>query len=388
MHIDGEQTRRTAWVAVGLGACLLAVSCSHKSDGETTAATRQSVTQLLSITLSAPDHVAPTAPVLECADTLSLAARASVTGTVVALGSASPSFSAAHAVNVTGDVWSRSLATVASAVQIGTVAVLHAGQLQTSAGDSIGGTDATTHGIDPTSKAHRGPSPYPSGTASDDVARQGRDDRRSRARTLRPTVSTAAEGEHLQLSAGTYYLTGLQLARASTVTLDPADGAVIVYVTTSLQLDAAVASPAGPLASFFVGYFGTNGVNLGISGAPFYGDIVAPSASLTIHAASSPHSGFFAAANMTLTASAAVQYAPPTALVTASLPNLVCVEPAGSGQYIALFGYNNATDAIGHVPVGPQNEDLPRTRGAGPASRTTCQSTRRGRLRRDSTAAR
>ena len=68
---------------------------------------------------------------------------------------------------------------------------------------------------------------------------------------------------------------------------------------------------------------------------------------------------------MTLTANAAIQYEKPTAIITASTPNLVCVEPAGSGKYIALFGYNNASGAITHVPVGPKNMMSPGPTGQG-----------------------
>lgn len=342
------------WV---LGAALLLAACSRHGQ-ESVATTQQTLPGTLSITLSAPHGVSPTAPVIECSSSLALASRTSVTGTVVALGSSSPSFSAAHDVGVTGDAWSRSLASLASAVQI--TGTLHASQVQTAAGDSIGSTDAAPV-IDPTSNLTWSIA-YPTGTGSD-VALSG-----GATQSLSPglygTVSTAA-GANLQLSAGTYYLTGLQLARGSTVTLDPGNGAVIVYVTTSLKLDAAVSSPAGPAASFFVGYFGADAIGLGISGAPFYGDVVAPSTSITFHPASSPHSGFFAATDMTLTASTVVEYAKPTALVAASTPNAICVEPAGTGQYIALFGYNNATGAIKHVPVGPKNLMSPGALGQG-----------------------
>jgi hypothetical protein len=94
------------------------------------------------------------------------------------------------------------------------------------------------------------------------------------------TVFTNAR---LQLTAGTYFFTGLQLEPQSILEVDESAGPVLIFVSQSIIYRGRIAEPGGATATVFLGYTGTNAVFLE---APFNGTLVAPNANLTLGAGS------------------------------------------------------------------------------------------------------
>jgi hypothetical protein len=339
----------------------LALGCSHGREESASlqlaAVTHPPVTTTLM--LSAPNPLSPTAPVLEASNSVTLGPGANVTGTVVSLGGGSVGLKAQPSSTVTGDVWSRALAILRPSVQVG--GILHASQTVLGPNVVLGGTDSAPP-FDPVSTLTWTVT-YPPGTASDVTLQE--DVTQALAPGVYGTVTTK-HNANLQLSAGTYYVAGLDLGRSSTLTLDPGNGPVIIYVSTDLDIGSTIAPPVGSAAAnLFIGYLGTEPVHLGTAGVPFSGALVAPWTSITLLAQDAPHVGFFAASDVVVAPGAPVQYAAPTALVAASTPDLICVANTAPGQYVALFGYNNASDALGRVTVGPNNQFSPGPAGQG-----------------------
>jgi hypothetical protein len=307
---------------------------------------REDLTGPVTITLSAPNPLAPIDPVLLASNEVRLGSAANVvSGTTVGMGSGGVEALNAGSSAVLNETWSRAFATIGSSVQIrGT---LHASQ-------SLLGPLATATAFDKTPRFDP-PSTlswtvqYPAGTASNVTLAAGT------TKTLAPGLYgtvTVNDRANLTLSAGTYYLTGLKLVTAqSAVTLNQANGPIIVYVASTLALTGKLTPSSGPRTDLLIAYLGTNAISLGDGGAPFTGAIVAPSTILTFQAVNGIHTGFFAAQDLTLAAGAQVQYQRPLAVITAAQPaGQICNQLIGDSgvppQNIGRF-----------CPIGPCADD-------------------------------
>jgi hypothetical protein len=311
-----------------LGYLLLAVplGCSTKGDVHATAfvqnvsgvaATVDSVTVAptpppvsQSFTISVPTSVAPFAPTLVASGAVTLGPDASVCGTVVAMGTCLLGYSAAPGSQVSGNVWSNSPAVLAPFASVG--GTLYAAQ-STTIGATVGSTNTAPQFSPPATVTWN--VTYPAGSGQNVLLLPAQT--QALAPGLYGNVTTTV-GSNLQLTAGTYYLSDLIVAPASTVTLDESTGPVIVYVTGILAPQANFAANGGSPSDFFIGYLGNLPIILGAPGAPFAGTIVAPSASITFNAASAPHQGYFAATDVILNPGAQVQYAEPLGAITAA----------------------------------------------------------------------
>ena len=299
--------------------------CSTAAQSESAATVSEPLTLPATITLTVPNPLSPLAPVLVGSNSVTTNSSSNVvSGTTVAMGTSGFSAGTNSSVN---DVWSRGTAHLSTGVHVR--GILHASSAVTSLGDVISGTD-TSPMLDPPSTLSWTVS-YPPGTASNVTLAQ------STTQTLKPglygtvTVGSLAT---LNLSSGTYYLTGFTIAPQATINLAQATGPVIIYVSTSLSMGGTFLSTipdAGPGTGpdLLVAYLGTAAVTVGdqsctlISGTcgPYNGAIVAPSATLTIQAVTGGvNTGFFAAQQVVLASNAQVSYAPPLALVAAANP--------------------------------------------------------------------
>ena len=306
-------TAGAVWIAWGCVAGMLGCSGEAGSRaGEATGSEGQDLTGPYTITLSAPDPLSSTAPVLEGANGVTVNSNSTVlAGTIVAMGASGFSAGGSAVVN---DVWSRGTAHLSTNVRVrGT---LHAASAVTSLGDVIGATDTTPPFDPPTTRTWT--VTYPTGTPTNVSVPQ------SQTQALAPglygAVAVGSNGT-LDLAAGTYYLTSLSLSPRATVSVAQATGPVIVYVSTSATLGGSF-SGVSTTADLLVGYFGTAAITVGDTSCtllggtclPFVGSIIAPSATVTLQAiASGPHSGFFAAPQLVLAANARVRYRAPTA---------------------------------------------------------------------------
>ena len=109
--------------------------------------------------------------------------------------------------------------------------------------------------------------------------------------TLQPdTTQTLAPGSytsvtifsrsHLTLSAGTYFMTSLDLEPQAHLNLDQSAGPVLIYVRNSVIDRGQIASIAGTPGGFVLGYAGTQGLFIQ---TPFLaGTLIAPNAKVTI----------------------------------------------------------------------------------------------------------
>ncbi len=264
-----------------------------------------------SFTISVPTSVAPFSPALVASTAVTLGPDTSVCGSVVSMGTCLLGYSAAPASQVSGNVWSNSPAVLSPLASIG--GTLYARQATVAPGAMVGGTNTTPQFSPPATVTWN--VTYPAGSGQNVWLAP------TQTELLAPGLYgsvTTSVGSNLQLTAGTYYLSNLVVAPASTVTLDESTGPVIVYVTGALSLEANFVANGGSPSDFFIGYLGNLPIVLGAPGAPFAGAIVAPAASITFNAAPTPYQGYFAATNILLNPGAQVRYAEPLGLATAA----------------------------------------------------------------------
>jgi hypothetical protein len=108
------------------------------------------------------------------------------------------------------------------------------------------------------------------------------------------------------LRTGTYYFDSLTIARGAILRLDAREGTVVVHVRDFLVHEG-VLQYSGARSDLMLNYFGTRRVDLL---GEFDGSIVAPSATLVMHAAAGIHDGMFHAESLRLGDGAVVRKAP------------------------------------------------------------------------------
>lgn len=126
-------------------------------------------------------------------------------------------------------------------------------------------------------------------------------------------------GGSLTIKSGTYYLRSLKFESNSTVTLDQADGPVILYVETDqLALRGAIKTVTNDPPDLAIIYLGTTAFSVETL---FNGALVAPNTTATLRAVTGIHTGFFYAKDFQLLdAHARVQYRAPLPIVKAANP--------------------------------------------------------------------
>jgi len=317
-----------AWALAALSLSCLALAvwamgCSKGPGPEATESRRQGLVGPLPITLAAPMGVSPIAPAIEATNSVEVGSVAGITGTVVAMGAAAGGINAGPQVTMTGDAWSRG--GVNFGPELTLTGTLHAAITTIDPSASVGALDGTPT-FDPPSTLSWTVN-FPAGSGATLHVTGGN------AATIAPGLFqgiTVDSNATLTMQAGTYYVTDLNAATGSTVTLDQRTGPIIVYVTDSIALNGTFAPlQAGSAPDLLIAYLGTAGVSVGgASGTAFNGAIIAPSSQLSLLQASSPHTGFFAAQDVLVDVEAQVQYAPPIAVVVVS-------NPTGCGQLLS-----------------------------------------------------
>jgi hypothetical protein len=309
-----------AWL---LGCSLVAMpalsGCTGGNEGgpATLGQTASSLSAPVTITLSVPNSLSPTGPVLLGSKSVALDPNSRVvSGTTVAMGSGGLT---AQPGALLQDGWSRARATLQSHATVhGT---LFASQVDVNGtGVTIAATDPNPT-FDPVSTLSWTVQ-YPAGTASNVTLNPG--DAQSIPPGLYGSVQLHPQST-LTLSTGTYYLTDLEINPQVTVNLEQAAGPVIVYVTNQLTLHGAFVAQGGPAGpdggaaepDLLIAYLGTHEVDVKTL---FVGAIVAPFATLSLESVNGIHTGFFAAANDELKPTAQVQYGLPLAVVGAANP--------------------------------------------------------------------
>jgi hypothetical protein len=301
--------KRALFCLVSLVGAIGCADGAKLGTGET-ATERQILTFPVTITLSTPNPVAPTAPVLVGSNIVRLGARSEVvSGMTVAMGTAGLTTEPDALLNET---WSRGTAVLKDRVTVrGT---LHARTRTLGTGVVITASDLSP-AIDPPSTLSWQVN-YPPGPANNLTLNSGG------AQTLLPGkhgIITLNSQSTLTLQTGTYYLDTLSVQSASVVKLDQARGPVIVYTKDSVTLRGAFTPLVGTAPpDLLIAHLGTTPV---LVETPFNGAIIAPWASLTFRAVSGIHTGYFAAHEPILDAFAKVRYRAPLAVITASKPS-------------------------------------------------------------------
>jgi hypothetical protein len=307
----------------------------------------------IALTLATPNPLSPLAPVLTASNSVSLDPSASVvSGTVVAMGGGG--LDADINASLSNDVWSRGNVQLDSGVQVG--GTLHASNVSRGPNVVVAGTDPTPNFDPPQTLSWN--VIYPSGPTPQIAVALGH------TQTIAPGLYGSVEVDGnatLNVSSGTYYLASLNLESQGTVSINQANGPVIIYVRGTLLLNGVFTSSGGE-PNLLIGYLGSQPV---LVGSTFDGAIVAPAAQLELLSSTGVNTGFFAAKDIELESQVKVQYRLPGALTSASALNLACVNNKGSGQYEALFGYNNVTGNLSTVAVGPTNQFSPAPAGQG-----------------------
>jgi hypothetical protein len=295
-----------------LGLLLLAVAltlgCSEaEPQSESTAVDHQVLTFPVTITLSAPGGVSPTAPAVGASNSVSLGARAEVvSGLTVAMGSGGLRTQPDALLNET---WSRGVAQLGDRVRVrGT---LHA----VTRSDSVGAPPTVTSwdrnpAFDPASKLSWQVS-YPSGAANPVTLNAGQ------AATLEPGkygVVTLNSQSSLTLKSGVYYLTSLSIQADSVVIrIDQSQGPTTLYTTDALTLRGSIVALSGTEdPNLLVAHLGTAPVTVETR---YNAALIAPSATVTLRSVAGIHTGYFYAKDMALDAGARVQYRAPLGLI-------------------------------------------------------------------------
>jgi hypothetical protein len=328
--------------ALGSLLVLLALGCS--SDRQESLATRsEPLTFPVTITLTTPNPVSPTAPVLLGSNSVKLGPRAEiVTGLTVSMGTAGLSADADAFLNET---WSRGTAVLRDRVRVR--GILHAKTRTLGNNVVLSGSD-TNPRFDPPQRLSWTVN-YPSGTASDVTVNAG-------TRVLEPgryrTVTVNSPGA-LTLKTGVYYLTGLVIQSNAVVNLDQSRGPVIVYTTDALTLRGRFLPPTGTSPDLTIVHLGSTAVFVE---TVYNGTLLAPSASLTFRSVGATHTGFFQAKDPVLDAGAKVAYRAPLGLIgTSTTSGSDCRRLLGSTvpeaelpKYCAICRFNTSdTDRDG-----------------------------------------
>lgn len=308
MANDRRPTWRELCNVVGLALATLVVGCSDPSENVSMA--RQNLVPTR-ISITTPNAVAPTAPVLVGANSLRLGAASEITsGAVAAMGTGGVW---AEPDAILNETWSRGTATLRDRVRIRTT--LHA-RTRTLGSNVIVPTWDKNPALDPPQVLSWDVT-YPSAGGPDFTLNSGAVGWMSPDRWGTVNVNSQAT---LTFETGTYYLTALNLQSGATLKLDQARGPVIVYVSNTLAFRGTVvpaAGVAGTQPDWLLGYLGTSPIYVE---SRFSGALVAPFTSLTLRSVTSTHTGYFFANQVVLDAGARVKYQPPTALVRVAGP--------------------------------------------------------------------
>jgi hypothetical protein len=331
--------RRTSNPVLICALALLAIAtgCSTSGNTESTVETAGTATQALgnpstTLTISAPNPLSAIGPVLESANAIGIGPLVNVTsGSIAAMGAGGIATQPGDALN---DVWSVGPVLLGSNTLVrGT---LFAASVTQGLGDVVNARN-TTPPITPPSTLTWTVS-YPSGTANSFIVNPGP------PLTLKPGLYGAITVNPLgtlNLSAGTYYLSGLAVNPTGTVKIDQTNGPVIIYVNGALLLDGPFVATGGGPPDLFVGYLGQLPIVLnGLPGCTaFNGALVAPFALLTLDAGT--YAGFYSAQNIVVAGNAQISYQAPLAIAAAAL---AAGGTSGTGS-ISDAGILNAPDA-------------------------------------------
>jgi hypothetical protein len=317
---------------------LLMLGCSDEATlSESTRAEQSDLTFPVTITLSTPNPVAPTAPVLNGSSSVSLGARAEVvSGMTVSMGSAGLQTQPDALLNET---WSRGTAVLRDRVRVrGT---LHA-RTRTN-GSSVAVTTWDQNPAFDPAQTLSWKVDYPAGPAADLTLNSGVSAPLAPGKHGNVTLNSQST---LTLQTGTYYLTSLIMQSASTVRLEQASGPVVIYVTNGLTLRGTFVPVTGTAPDLLVAHLGTTPV---IVETPFNGALLAPFTSLTFRSLATAHTGFFFAKNTVLDAGAKVTYRRPLAVIgAAGKSGGKCLELVAAGvPPTELFKYCDGCD----VPI-------------------------------------
>lgn len=273
---------------------------------ESVARTGDGLTFPVTITLSTPAPVVPTAPVIVGSNSVSFGARAQVvSGVTVSMGSVGLTTEPDVILNET---WSRGLATLKDRSRV-------QGTLHARTRSLINGATVTTWDQNPTFDPPQTMSwkvSYPSGTASNVTLPQGS----TTAQSIQPGkygIVTLNSNAVLTLSTGTYYLTSLAIQAGATVKLDQANGPITIYVTDGVILRGSIAPVvASTSPNLLIAHLGTQPIFVE---SRFDGALIAPSASLTLRSVTGTHTGYFYAKDPFVDAGAKVAYRTPLGLI-------------------------------------------------------------------------
>ncbi len=331
----------TGVFCVSLATWVFSCSRAESGDEQVGVSRQEALTAPVSatITLSAPHLLAPTLPVLDAADSVVIGPEATISGTTVAMGSGPGGVNAGPEV-VMNDTWSRGGVNLGPLLQL--AGTLHASIVTADPTAVVGAFDKNPL-FDPPSTLSWNVT-FPSGAPGASV------------HSLNGQTSSVAPGSYssiavdaggaVTLQAGSYFLTNLTVSAGASVSLDQANGPVVVYVSGAITINATLKSLTGDPPNLLIGYLGTNTVTVGASGAPFNGALVAPFTQLSLLQASAAHAGFFAARDISIAALAKVQYVLPAAVVAAaspppapvtSLPRPLPSPPSEAGCYIGTL---------------------------------------------------
>jgi hypothetical protein len=365
-------TVRKLGIATRIGACLLLLlglfGCSQGANNahEPTSTEVHPLTFPVTITLSTPSTLSPTAPVVLGSSSVKLGSRAQVvTGTTVSMGSAGLS---ADPDAVMNDTWSRGTANLGDRDKVR--GILHAKAHVFGSSVSAPTIDANP-AFDPVQTLSWKVT-YPSGTATDVTVNSGT---KVLAPGLYGTITVNSPGA-ITLKTGIYYLTGLGVNSGAVVNLDQAHGPVIIYTTSTLFLRGKFVTLDGASPDLMIAYLGTAAIFVE---AVYNGALLAPSASVTFRSVGATHTGYFAALNPILDAGAMVAYAPPLAVITASGPTTDCrkllannVPAASLAKFCPICHFNTSDtdrdgvlDCVDACPSDPLKSTDPGKCGCG-----------------------
>lgn len=282
--------------------------CSGGGEGEEQTGRSQDVlTFPVTITLTTPPSVPPTAPVLNGSSSVKFQPGAQVvSGVTVAMGSGGITTEPLVLMN---DTWSRGPVTLKDNSKVrGT---LHAKTRTLINGATTTAWDQNPNLDPPATLSWR--VSYPNGAANTVVVSSGR-------QPLAPgkygDVTVNSPGK-LALKTGTYYLTSLIVNTSAVVELDQANGPIVIYVTNGFTWRGSFQLLSGTDPNLLVAHLGAQPIFLETL---FNGALVAPSASLTFRSVSGTHKGFFYAKDPYMDANAKVTYRAPLALIKAATP--------------------------------------------------------------------
>jgi hypothetical protein len=282
--------------------------CSDGDRGEEPTGRSQDVlTFPLTITLTTPPSVPPTAPVLNGSSSVKFQPGAQVvSGVTVAMGSGGITTEPLVLMNET---WSRGPVVLKDNSKVrGT---LHAKTRTLINGATVSTWDQNPNLDPPATLSWR--VNYPNGAANTVVVSSGR---LPLAPGRHGNVTVNSPGK-LALKTGTYYLTSLIVNSSSVVELDQANGPIVIYVTDGFTWRGSFQLLSGTDPNLLVAHLGAQPIVLETL---FNGAVVAPSASLTLRSVTGTHKGFFYAKDPYMDANAKVTYRAPLALIKAATP--------------------------------------------------------------------